>query len=66
MEKSLENELKTNIEELISTLKEAGKDRLAACIELNWHKSVLTYSRELHTYKPTRPMDKELVLAFNI
>lgn len=57
--------LESEIKEIEETLKAAGKHRLADCIASNWDKTVLAYSRELNTWKPARPMEPELLLAFS-
>ncbi len=56
--------LKRGILNLVETLKKAGKLRLADCIEENWHKSALEYSKELNFWRPKRPIEKELENAF--
>ncbi len=58
-------ELKKEISEIVNTLKKENKKRLAKCIEKNWNKTAIAYSKELNIYKPSRPMEKELVLAFD-
>jgi hypothetical protein len=57
--------LEKEIEEIVDILKKSKKSRLAACIEENWQKTALDYSKELNTWAPTRPMEPELVSAFN-
>lgn len=57
---------KEKILEIVATLKKSEKHRLAKCIEDNWHKSALTYSKELNTYQPKRPLEKEMLLAFSM
>ncbi len=56
--------LKTEIEDIVQILKAAGKNRLAKCIEENWDKTAIAYSKELNSYEPKRPMEKELISAF--
>ncbi len=48
-----------------SALRAAGKLRLAQCIDQNWHKTCLTYSKELNFWRPKRAMEPELVRAFD-
>ena len=64
MSKSPDENLKKEIMDLVKTLKKAGKYGLSGCIEKNWDKTVLAYSKELNTWKPARPMEKELLAAF--
>ena len=49
---------------LVKTLKKAGKYGLSGCIEKNWNKTIPVYSKELNAWKPVRPMEKELLAAF--
>lgn len=56
--------LKGKIHNIVKTLKRAGKLRLADCIEKNWSKTALAYSKELNLWRPTRPIEKELLNAF--
>lgn len=56
--------LKRKISEITKTLKNAGKDRLAECIEQNWQKTALEYSKQLNFWRPQRPIEKELLSAF--
>jgi len=58
--------LKNEILEIIQALRDSKKLRLAECIEKNWQKTCLAYSKELNTHKPTRPIEKELLEAFEI
>ncbi len=57
-------DLKTEIAEIVGILKKDKKERLAQCIEQNWNKTTIAYSKELNSSKPSRPMEKELLLAF--
>ena len=50
--------------DIVKTLKDAGKLRLAGCIEKNWHKTCLDYSKELNSWRPKRSIEKELARAF--
>jgi len=61
--KNLKN-LKIEIQNIVEVLKKEKKYRLAQCIEKNWNKTALDYSKELNTWKPAEPMEKELSLAF--
>lgn len=63
--KAMENSLKNEVLALISTLKESGKEALAAKIEANWQKTLLSYSKSLSTHKASRPIEKILVQAFS-
>ena len=56
--------LKTKMLDIVKTLKDSGKLRLANCIEKNWDKTCLDYSKELNFWRPKRSMEKELVRAF--
>lgn len=56
--------LKGKILGIVKILKNAGKLRLAECIEKNWNKTALNYSKELNFWRPKRPMEKELLNAF--
>ncbi len=58
-------ELKTEISDIVKILKKEKKERLAQCIEKNWEKTALAYSKELNSWKPQRPIEKELLLAFD-
>ena len=57
--------LKRRVLGIVRALKASGKARLAECIEKNWHKTVLNYSRELNFWRPKRPMERELLSAFD-
>lgn len=57
-------ELKIKTSDLVKILKRAKKQRLAQCIEENWDKTAIAYSKELNLWVPQKPMEKELVLAF--
>ncbi|MEX2029109.1 MAG: hypothetical protein WD963_01360 [Candidatus Paceibacterota bacterium] len=46
-------------------LKNAHKYRLAECIEKNWHKTAIQYSKELNFWRPKKPIEKELLDAFD-
>jgi len=52
------------IENIVKTLKSAQKLRLAHSIEANWNKTALEYSRELNAWEPSKPMEVELLSAF--
>src|SRR3989344_5955222 len=56
--------LKGKILDIIKTLKKAEKWRLAGCIEKNWNKTALAYSKELNFWRPKKPIEKELLNAF--
>jgi hypothetical protein len=47
-----------------SALRAAGKLRLAHCIDQNWHKTCLSYSKELNFWRPKRAMEPALFRAF--
>lgn len=53
-----------NIRKLVETLKKTGKTWLATCIEQNWQKTALGYSKELNTYSPIQSMEPEMRDAF--
>lgn len=57
--------LETEILYITETLKREKKERLAQCIEKNWNKTAIAYSKELNTSKPSRPMEEELLSAFD-
>jgi len=57
--------LKERIQSILKVLKQAGKHRLAKCIEDNWNKTALDYSKELNFWRPKRPIEPELLKAFN-
>lgn len=57
--------LKSKILDLVKILKKSGKLHLAECIEQNWDKSALAYSKELNFWRPKKPMEKELLQAFS-
>lgn len=57
-------ELKTEILEIVQTLKKDNKKQLAACIEENWDKTAIDYSKELNSWQPLIPMEQELIFAF--
>jgi len=56
--------LKSQISQIVQTLKEAKKHKLAECIEKNWDKTALEYSGALNSWRPKKPMEKELLNAF--
>ena len=56
--------LKGKILDIVKTLKKAEKWKLAECIETNWNKTALEYSKELNFWRPKRPIEKELLNAF--
>lgn len=57
-------ELEKEILEIVETLKSEKKYHLAKCIEENWQKTVIDYSKELNSWKPSRKMEPELISAF--
>jgi hypothetical protein len=57
--------LKRRIENITKALNSAGKHKLADCIDKNWHKTALDYSKELNFWRPKLPMEEALVRAFN-
>lgn len=57
--------LKGKVLGIVKVLKKAKKDRLANCIEQNWHKTALQYSKELNFWRPKKPIEKELLEAFD-
>ncbi|MEO5635373.1 MAG: hypothetical protein ABIS26_02380 [Candidatus Paceibacterota bacterium] len=61
----MENTLKNEVLAVVNTLKGMGKQKLASCIEENWNKNALAYSRELNSYRPEHPMEPELRSAFS-
>ncbi len=58
--------LKDAVFELTENLRNSGKTRLSECIEQNWEKSAVSYSRDLNTYQPHRPMEPEMLRAFEL
>src|SRR3989338_9913349 len=56
--------LKRKVLDIVKILKDAEKYRLAECIEKNWNKTALEYSKELNFWRPKRPIEKELLNAF--
>jgi hypothetical protein len=60
MPKSLEKEMM----DIVKTLKKAKKYSLANCVEKNWQKTALAYSKELNSWRPKQPMEKEMMEAF--
>jgi len=57
--------LKAKVKHLVDDLKTDQKLKLALCIEINWKKTALAYSKELNFYRPTRPIENELLIAFS-
>src|SRR3989344_804541 len=57
--------LKRRIRGIVKALQSAGKHRLARCIEQNWYKTCVAYSKELNFWRPKRPLEKELLNAFD-
>ncbi len=57
--------LKIEILEIVSALKKEGKIHLAKCIEENWNKTALEYSKKLNFWRPKKSMDPELFNAFD-
>jgi hypothetical protein len=49
--------LKEEIESIVITLKSSGKINLAKIIEENWDKTLLEYSKNLHSYKTSQPLE---------
>ena len=49
---------------IVRELNASGKHHLAKCIEENWNKSALSYSKELNVWDPKEPMEKEMTHAF--
>ena len=58
--------LAEEIENILKTLKKAGKHGLAECIQKNWHKTALAYSIELNAHKPKVPLEPEMLQAFRL
>lgn len=65
MPKTPKESLKNEIFEIIDTLRKAKKNGLALCIEQNWNKTTLAYSKELNTWKPSRMIEPELLDSFS-
>lgn len=63
-EKTSTEKLKTEMENIVEILKKEKKKRLAECIEKNWNKTAVAYSKELNSWKPSKPIEKELLSAF--
>lgn len=63
-EKIDDKNLKKEMHEIVEVLKNQGKKRLAECIDKNWNKTAKTYSEELNSWTPSRPMEKELIFGF--
>ncbi|OGI90216.1 hypothetical protein A2911_02330 [Candidatus Nomurabacteria bacterium RIFCSPLOWO2_01_FULL_40_15] len=57
--------LKRKVLDIVKILKKAGKYRLALCIEQNWDKTALEYSKQLNFWRPKKSMEKELLRAFD-
>jgi hypothetical protein len=57
--------LKGKIQDIVKTLKKDGKKYLAHEIAQNWDKSALEYSKKLNFWRPKRPIEKELLNAFD-
>ena len=57
--------VRSRILSIVNTLKKAQKNRLADCIEKNWNKTALDYSKELNSWQPAGPIEKELLDAFD-
>lgn len=57
--------LKTEIVVIVATLKKEGKIHLAKCIEENWDKTALEYSKKLNFWRPKKGMEPELLNAFD-
>ena len=57
-------DLKNEIASIVATLKKEGKIHLAKCIEKNWKKTAIVYSKELNSWKPAKPMEEEMIAAF--
>ena len=56
--------LKSAIRDIVSVLKKKGKIHLAKCIEDNWNKNSLEYSKQLNFWRPKKAMESELESAF--
>jgi len=57
--------IKDEIEDMVSVLKNEGKVHLAKAIGENWDKTLLEYSKELNSYRPTLPMETVLKEAIS-
>ncbi len=57
-------DIKSLILKLVSDLKVSKKLHLAASIEANWQKTAMDYSKELNEWVPSRPIEPELLSAF--
>jgi hypothetical protein len=57
--------LKKEILNIVKTLRGLSQEQLAKCIEENWNKTALDYSKELNSWKPSGSMEKELHLSFD-
>ncbi len=53
------------IRSIVSALQKENKMRLADEISKNWDKTVLEYSKELNFWRPKRPIEPELLNAFD-
>ena len=60
----MQSGLKSEILGIVRELNASGKHYLAKCIEKNWNKSALSYSKEINVWGPKEPMEKEIVHAF--
>ena len=63
-EKMNTKKIEKEIMSIVSALKQENKIHLAKCIEENWNKTAIEYSRELNSWEPKKPMERELLLAF--
>lgn len=56
--------LKIEIESIVSALRGEGKTSLALCIDTNWNKTAALYSTELNSWQYQKGMEPELREAF--
>lgn len=62
----MKNNLKKEIEILVTDLRAERKPELANAIESNWDKTVFEYSCEINAYKPKKPMENILKKAIEM
>ena len=61
----MNSELKTEIDAIVSTLKQEGKVHLAKAIEENWDKTLLEYSKYINSYSSDLPMEDIFKIAIS-
>ncbi|MCF7834108.1 MAG: hypothetical protein K9L98_01995 [Candidatus Pacebacteria bacterium] len=60
----MQKDLESEILDLVQNIKKQGKHHLAECIQKNWDKKAIDYSKDLNDWHTDIPIEKELKEAF--